>query len=171
MALRAAQATPLASDVTLHHGTAALLVTSPRAGTVALRPVAGDAAAERMVAAGQGGTARQSAARLDSAGRIWLTLADGRLLRGGEPLLTAPRGATLGGLALSPDGTTLITVMGRLGERRGEAWPGHRHGGQTSGQAFRHARHRLRLCQICSPSFTTVADRRRYAGGVEGREP
>ena len=30
MALRAAQATPLASDVTLHHGAAALLVTFPR---------------------------------------------------------------------------------------------------------------------------------------------
>jgi uncharacterized protein len=121
-ALRGAQATALMADVTLHHSGGTLLVTSPRAGTVALRPMGDDAAAERIIQAGQGGSAGQSAALGDSAGRVWLALGDGRLLRGGQSVLTAPRGAVLGGLALSADGTTLFTGIRAPGREAGRSF-------------------------------------------------
>lgn len=121
-ALRAAQATALGADVTLHQSGPILLVTTPRAGTVALRPAGDDPAAERGSVTGQGGTARQSAALQDPTGRVWLALQDGRLLRGGQPVVTAPRSAVLGGLALAPDGATLFTAFRAPGREDGRSF-------------------------------------------------
>ena len=132
-ALRAAGASPLQPGTALAFGPAGLLVTAPSGGTMAWRPE-GDAAAPRYTVSALAGTpAGQVASVRDGRNRLWLgveTPTGAAVLGDGGPIVSAPIGAGIGGLALARDGSALFTVLrapgrgpGRSFARPATRWP------------------------------------------------